>query len=78
MIAPGRSGSDYPWRPFVENWAGDEFAQFVDFLDTEVNRIAAEASDTERARMEEIFEMTTRYEIAFWEMAHRGPQWPGM
>ena len=69
---------DHPWRPFVENWAGDEFAQFVDFLDTEVNRIAAEASDTERARMEEIFEMTTRYEIALWEMAHRGPQWPGM
>lgn len=69
---------DHPWRPFVENWTGDEFAGLVEFLEGEVDRLASGAGTEERRRMEEMFEMTTRYEIAFWEMAHRGPQWPGM
>ena len=71
-------GDDHPWRPFVENWAGEEFAGLVDFLDDEVNRIADKAGPATREQMEEAFTMTTLYEIAFWEMAHRGPQWPGM
>lgn len=70
--------ADHPWRPFVENWAGEEFAGLVGFLEGEVNRLAAAAGDEERGQMETMFEMTTRYEIAFWEMAHRGPQWPGI
>lgn len=70
--------AEHPWRPFVENWAGEEFAGLVEFLDGEVNRLADEAGEAQRARMEEMFVMTTRYEVAFWEMAYRGPQWPGM
>lgn len=70
-------GEDHPWRPFVENWAGDEFAGLVEFLEGEVDRIAAEAGEATRQRMDELFEMTTRYELAFWQMAYDGPQWPG-
>ncbi len=69
--------ADHPWRPFVENWAGDEFGELVDFLEGEVNRMAADAGSEQRDRMEEMFEKTTRYEIAFWEMALVGPKWPG-
>jgi len=34
--------------------------------------------DAERDRMAELFELTTKYEIAFWEMAATGEGWPGI
>ncbi len=66
-----------PWMPFVENWAGEAFASYVDYLEGELDRLAEEAGEEERTRMAELFELTTRYEIAFWEMAITGDQWPG-
>ena len=65
------------WLPFVENWAGEPFAQYVMYLETELDLLASEAGAAERARMAEYFELTTRYEIAFWEMAATGEAWPG-
>lgn len=69
--------TDSPWYPFVENWAGDAFAQYVDYLEGELNRLAEAAGDNEQRRMAELFELTTRYEIAFWEMAYTSAGWPG-
>jgi len=66
------------WYPFVENWAGDAFAGYVQYLEGELNALAAEAGPAERARMAEYFELTTKYEIAFWEMAATGEGWPGV
>jgi thiaminase/transcriptional activator TenA len=70
--------ADSPRGPLVENWAGDEFAQFVAWLGDELDRAAEEASESGRRRMEEHFVRTARYELAFWEMALRGPGWPGL
>lgn len=64
------------WLPFVENWAGEPFAQYVKYLETELDLLASEAGAGERARMAESFELTTKYEIAFWEMAATGEGWP--
>ena len=69
---------DHQWRPFVENWAGAQFGELVSFLDGQVDRLADGAGPRVRGRMEDLFVLTTRYEIAFWEMAHRGPKWPGL
>ncbi len=69
---------DSPWWPFVENWAGDAFAGYVAHLETELDRLAAQAGPAERETMAELFELTTRYEIAFWEMAASGDGWPGV
>lgn len=66
-----------PWHPFVENWAGEEFAGYVKYLEGELNRLAEDAGAGQRARMAELFERTTKYEIAFWEMALTGGGWPG-
>jgi len=68
---------DSPWWPFVENWSGEGFAAYVDSLQVELDSLAAAAGDGLRARMAEFFERTTRYEIAFWEMASTGEGWPG-
>lgn len=77
VVAPAIA-EDHPWRPFVDNWAGDEFGELVLFLEEELDRMADGVGPGGRARIEEMFVKTTRYEIAFWEMAHRGPSWPGL
>jgi thiaminase/transcriptional activator TenA len=65
-----------PWFPFVENWGGVAFAGYVAHLEQELDELAAAAGAAERARMAELFELTVRYEIAFWEMAWTGEGWP--
>ncbi len=67
-----------PWRPFVANWAGEEFAGYVASLEEELDDLAADAGPGQRARMADLFELTVRYEIAFWEMACTGAGWPGV
>lgn len=67
-----------PWRPFVENWAGDAFADYVDALEGRIDELGASAGPSATAGMEELFELTVRWEIAFWEMAHGGAGWPGL
>ena len=64
------------WYPFVENWAGESFAQYVAYLESVLDQLAEEAGSAERERMAEYFELTAKYEIAFWEMAATGEEWP--
>lgn len=66
-----------PWQPFVENWAGTAFAEYVAWLEGTLDQLADDAGPAERAAMSDLFELTTRYEIAFWEMARTGSGWPG-
>jgi thiaminase/transcriptional activator TenA len=65
-----------PWFPFVEKWAGDAFAGYVADLEKELDEFAAQAGPAERGRMAELFELTMRYEIAFWNMAWTAEGWP--
>lgn len=69
---------DSPWRPFVEHWAGEGFAAFVEGLEARQDRLAERAGPDDRREMERLFELTLRYEIAFWEMAYTGSGWPGV
>lgn len=65
-----------PWIPFVENWAGEPFAEYVAYLEAELDLLAPAAGEEERRRMAELFETTVRYEVAFWEMAATSEEWP--
>jgi thiaminase/transcriptional activator TenA len=67
-----------PWMPFVENWASDDFAAWVGWIEERLDALAQAAGPTESARMAELFEITTRYEVAFWEMALTDESWPGL
>lgn len=75
-----RSGidPDSVWYPFVENWAGEGFARYVEMLEDRTDELAEGAGPAECVSMAELFELTTRYEIAFWEMAASGGGWPGI
>jgi thiaminase/transcriptional activator TenA len=64
------------WYPFVENWTSEAFAGWVDYLEKNLNQLAEEAGPGERAEMAELFELTAKYELAFWEMAATGAGWP--
>lgn len=66
------------WYPFVENWAGKQFADYVAYLERELDALAAQAGPSERQRMAEYFELTVKHEIAFWKMAATGESWPGL
>ncbi|MFW6199570.1 MAG: hypothetical protein ACOC8K_03265 [Gemmatimonadota bacterium] len=69
---------DSRWMPFVENWASDEFGEWVSWLETTLNDLAEVAGPAELDRMAELFELTVKYEVAFWEMALTGEAWPGL
>lgn len=69
---------DSPWHPFVENWAGSDFAAYVASLEEGLDGLAGEAGAHVLRRMERLFQLTIRYEIAFWEMAHDRDGWPGI
>ncbi|MGH7549892.1 MAG: hypothetical protein ACREMD_07135 [Gemmatimonadota bacterium] len=76
-----KSGIDTssPWIGFVENWAGDAFAGWVAWLETELDGLGADAGPAGRERMTQLFELTVRYEIGFWELAYgRAGGWPGI
>jgi len=66
------------WFPFVENWTSDAFAGWVGYLQQELDGLADSTGPAERQRMAELFEITARYELAFWEMAASGEGWPGL
>ncbi|MDH3497471.1 MAG: hypothetical protein OER21_11975 [Gemmatimonadota bacterium] len=66
------------WFPFVENWTGEAFAGYVQYLEGELNKLADGAGRAERTRMAALFETTAKYELAFWEMAATGEGWPGL
>jgi thiaminase/transcriptional activator TenA len=66
-----------PWSAFVQRWASEEFGAYVGRLERELDALAAEAGPEERASLSRVFELTVRYEIAFWEMALTGATWPG-
>lgn len=69
---------DSPWKPFVENWSGPDFTEYVHYLESELDGLAADAGEAELANMGHLFELTARYEMAFWEMAYGGAGWPGL
>lgn len=66
------------WFPFVENWTSESFAAWVGYLGHELDRLADGTGRAERQRMAEVFEITARYELAFWEMAASDEGWPGL
>jgi thiaminase len=64
------------WYPFVENWTSDAFKGWVDFLQTNLDALAEGVGEGERLELAELFELTAKYELAFWEMAATGEGWP--
>jgi thiaminase len=67
---------DSPVKPFVKNWAGREFGFYLGYLGRELERLASEAAPETLAGMASTFERVIRHEIAFFEAALSGEEWP--
>ena len=72
--APEKSGSALGrfYKGWIDLHTADVLGPIVSFLGGVVDG----ASPTERPGLERVFERALRYEVAFWEMAYRGEQWP--
>jgi thiaminase/transcriptional activator TenA len=64
------------YAKWVRMYADQEFAALAEWCRGLVDRLAAGADAAVRARMEEAFIISSRYEYLFWEMAWRLEGWP--
>jgi thiaminase/transcriptional activator TenA len=69
-----------PNEPIFQKWIdtyGDEwFAELVYEQINRLDKIAAEASESERKKMTDHFLLSCQYEYLFWEMAYTMEKWP--
>ena len=64
------------YAKWIRMYADPDFAALADWCRGLVDRLAAEADASTRARMEESFLTSSRYEYLFWEMAWSLETWP--
>ncbi|MNP80316.1 Thiaminase-2 [compost metagenome] len=57
-------------------YASDEFRKLNDWCIGLMDRLAADASERERALLIERFTTASRFEYLFWDMAYRKEEWP--
>ena len=67
--------SDERYAEWVEQYASPEFAQAAEWLRGELDRLADGLAPRSRARMTELFVLSSRYEWQFWEMCWHGEEW---
>jgi len=70
------SSPDPRYQRWISAYAAPEYGDVVAAVIAEVDRIAAEVSEAERARMIRHFRTTSRYEWMFWEAGFRRESWP--
>jgi len=61
---------------WVETYGSEDFAQLASWCRDILDRVAAGLPEEQTARVEAAFLISSRYELAFWEMAHRLETWP--
>lgn len=63
---------------WVRYFASDEYVDLIAGRRRTLDERAAAAGPGRRQRLSEIFTMSTRLELAFWEMAYACEQWPDL
>jgi thiaminase/transcriptional activator TenA len=68
--------ADARYAAWIEMYADPEFADLADWCRSLVDTQAADAGPRARERMAAAFLTSSRYELAFWEMAWTEERWP--
>ncbi len=68
--------ADQRLAAWIDSYASDEFAELAGWCRQLVDRLGEGAPEDQLRRMEEAFLTSSRYELAFWEMAWRMETWP--
>jgi thiaminase (transcriptional activator TenA) len=67
---------DSRYAAWIEMYSSPDFAELAEWCRGLTDRIAAGLGEAGRRRMEEAFLTSSRYELAFWEMAWQMEAWP--
>ena len=68
---------DQRYADWIEQYVSEEFRQAAEWLKAELNRLGEGVTPDKRGRLKEIFLLSSRYELLFWEMCWKGENWPG-
>jgi len=64
------------YRQWIETYASDEFDGMVLYYRGLLDDYASTAPDTEKHKMQEVFDLSSKLEYMFWEMAWNQRGWP--
>jgi thiaminase/transcriptional activator TenA len=67
---------DDRYARWIEMYSATEFTELVDWLRTLTDRVGTELPAASRERLRDVFLASSRYELAFWEMAWTKETWP--
>lgn len=75
-LAEGERPADDRYAAWIDQYASDDFAAAADWLRGELDHLAEGGlAPTETRRLEELFVLSSRYELRFWEMCWTGEEW---
>ena len=66
---------DDRYADWIDTYTDDEFQSAAEHLRGLMNRHADGVGESKRQRLVELFVLSSRYELQFWEMCWRGEQW---
>jgi thiaminase (transcriptional activator TenA) len=67
---------DHPFYPWISFYADEQVANTTMEMRKVLDRLADEASPTEREKMKTAFRKSCQLELSFWEMAFTSEKWP--
>jgi thiaminase/transcriptional activator TenA len=68
--------ADERYARWIEMYASDEFTSLVDWLRELTDRISTNLPGASWDKVHDVFLMSSRYELSFWEMAWTLETWP--
>ena len=74
-LAASERPADQRYADWIEQYASAEFRETAGWLRSEMDRLADGVPAEKRARLTDLFVLSSRYEWQFWEMCWRGETW---
>lgn len=71
-----RGSRDADYQRWIDQYASEEFGHTVEQVLEMMNAEAEGLDATARDRLKEVFQISSRYEWMFWDMAWREESWP--
>lgn len=68
--------ADERYAAWIEEYASDEYGELVHWAIGRFNELGEHASDEQVAAAQRVFDLSSRYELGFWEMAWQRETWP--
>lgn len=64
------------YRDWIETYASEEFGNWANWLKTKMDQYAAGATTQQKAHWQNLYEMSARFELLFFEMGWQKEGWP--